>query len=325
MQRAHRFFRFISISLLAVFVALAFIYSCKSSFPVAAQGGGPALAAHWKFDESSGTTASDATGNGSAGVLSNATRVAGRVGSGALDFNGSASVNVTPSVALANVSNNFTISFWAYPRSTHEIDAEGYWWGGVSGQRYALGALYHDPGAGAGVSVGTNGVSVYEHSTNYMPALLVWQGSVTGWTHIAVVYENRQPKLYINGTLVRTGITSYVNPVRAETSTLGSGSYGSFDGKLDDVRIYNGALTASEITTLLSNQPFAAAPIDIPGRIEAENFDDGGEGVGFHDSGLESAQLRDGNKRAFAQLPFLQSAFGQQHCARRLSALYPTC
>ena len=56
--------------------------------------------------------------------------------------------------------------------------------------------------------MGTNGVSVYEHGDSYMPALLVYDTPITGWNHIAVVYTNKQPILYINGILVRTGLTS---------------------------------------------------------------------------------------------------------------------
>ena len=76
-----------------------------------------------------------------------------------------------------------------------------------AGQRYAI-APQHGGDvdyAGAGVSVGTNGISVYEHATDYMPSTLVYDTPISGWTHVAVVYNNGQPNLYINGTWVRTG------------------------------------------------------------------------------------------------------------------------
>ena len=49
--------------------------------------------------------------------------------------------------------------------------------------------------AGVAISVGTNGVSVYEHAEGYMPALLVWEGELIGMNHLTVTYENKQPKL----------------------------------------------------------------------------------------------------------------------------------
>jgi len=49
--------------------------------------------------------------------------------------------------------------------------------------------------ADMGVAVGTNGVAVFEHADNYMPAMLLWQGTISGWTHVAIVYNNRTPSL----------------------------------------------------------------------------------------------------------------------------------
>jgi len=68
--------------------------------------------------------------------------------------------------------------------------------------------VYGTDDSGAGVSVGTNGISVIEHAYGYLPSLLVYDTPITDWTHIVVVYENGQPKLYIKGNLVRTGLQS---------------------------------------------------------------------------------------------------------------------
>jgi len=216
------------------------------------------LVANWKFDEGSGTSASDSTGNGSTGTLQGgASWASGVVGTGSLDFNGtSGSLSVASSSTLTSISNNFTISFWANPRSTHEIDPEGttglY---GVSGQRYVFGPSNsgNSGEAGAGVSVGTNGVSVYEHGPGYMPATLVYQNAVSGWTHVAVVYKDRQPSLYVNGQLVRTGAVSPMATVRAYPWNLGGNSYGYFDGQVDDVRVYSRVLTAGEVGALAAS------------------------------------------------------------------------
>lgn len=134
------------------------------------------LIANWKLDELSGTVINDATGNGSNGTNQGAAWTMGLTGAGALNFNGTDnSVSISSSTALTSVTNNFTLSFWAYPRSAHEIDGEsasGY--SGLSGQRYIFGPSWYDTGTGsarAGISVGTNGVSVYEHAAGYLPAL----------------------------------------------------------------------------------------------------------------------------------------------------------
>ena len=106
--------------------------------------------------------------------------------------------------------------------------------------------------AGAGVSVGTNGISVYELSNGYMPALLVYQAPISGWTHIAVVYENRQPRLYVNGSPVRTGLTSPKPFVHAMPGGIGGRAGGFFQGQIDDVQIYDGVLPGEAIAALAS-------------------------------------------------------------------------
>ena len=102
------------------------------------------------------------------------------------------------------------MEFWAYPTADRASTPESTsGTSGNSGQRYAIypnhggyGPL-SGPNVGAGVSVGTNGISVFEHTGNYIPSLLVYDAPIIGWTHVAVVYTNRQPRLYVNGSLVR--------------------------------------------------------------------------------------------------------------------------
>jgi RHS repeat-associated protein len=208
------------------------------------------LIAYWKFDENSGTTTADSSGNGHTGTLTNGPIWTTGQTSAALSFDGTN--DQVANNGIADVTNNFTLSFWAQPTATHEIDGESTsGFSGTSGQRYAFWPAWYNNGhAGVGVSVGTNGVSVYEHSDNYLPATLVYSGSLSGWTHITIVYENKQPKLYLNGTLVRTGLTSPMSFVNINPFKIGGEVYGYYGGKLDEVRVYNRALSASEVATL---------------------------------------------------------------------------
>ncbi|HZI17267.1 MAG TPA: LamG-like jellyroll fold domain-containing protein, partial [Pyrinomonadaceae bacterium] len=229
----------------------------------AVQGAAPAappeLVAYWRFDAGTGLVAADSSGKNNTGTLHGATWAAGKVGAGAANFNGAGSqVAVDAGAALRNVTNNFTLSFWARPRAAHEIDPEGsnavhY---GTAGQKYAIGAeqgesLYGSADhAGVGVSVGTNGVSVYEHTSNYMPASLVHQAAIDGWTHVTVVYENRVPKLYVNGTHVRTGVAGPKSFLHVVPQGIGGQNYGFFDGEMDEVKIFNGAMTDAQVAAL---------------------------------------------------------------------------
>jgi hypothetical protein len=60
--------------------------------------------------------------------------------------------------------------------------------------------------AGSGLSVGYNGVCVFEHGANYFSPVLTHPTVLKDWTHIAVVYRDGRPRLYLNGVFVKEGL-----------------------------------------------------------------------------------------------------------------------
>jgi len=148
-----------------------------------------------------------------------------------------------------SITNNFTIFVVAYPDAvTHQIDAQTNNAGnsrGTAGQKYILGPKY---GAdlyggteivGAGISVGTNGVSVYEHGPSYLAPLAVYSGS-NGLSAPAIItlnYNNKTPTIFINGTSVQVGLTSLKTSVFPPVQFC-SGDYGAFSGKIGEIIIY---------------------------------------------------------------------------------------
>jgi hypothetical protein len=90
---------------------------------------------------------------------------------------------------------------------------------------------------------------------------------------VTIVYENHIPKLYVDGVLVKTGKASSVANVRPSNGNdinNGFGNYSSsgigngfspsgtppipqFNGSIDEFRIYNRALTQTEISYLASH------------------------------------------------------------------------
>lgn len=198
----------------------------------------------------------------------------------ALTFTGGQQADVTATATnqpplLASVTNNFTIEAWVNPTAPHEIDWEGSYYGGTAGQKYLvfpqMGEAFGDGAqhAGMGISVGTNGISVYEHAGNYMPAVLVWPHTLVGWNHIAVVYENRVPKLFVNGTLVKIGLQvpralpdprSLVHP----STGFGGGVYGNYEGQVDELRIWNSVRTATQLAQQRL-APLTSLPTDLVG------------------------------------------------------------
>lgn len=205
----------------------------------------------------------------------------------ALRFNGRTDFVAMPQTATA--VNSFTIDLWVNPGAEHQVDEEsleGY--AGIDGQRYAVYPSHgtHDWGrghAGVGLSVGTNGVSVYEHAGEYLPAVLVHRQALSGWTRVTLVYRDRTPSLYIDGRLVRTGRRSpqpFVHPSTGDAhpgrmvSGIGGGPYGYYSGDLDNVRIWSIALTDAEIAS-----PQSA--MMLPGLLLSLDMNQSGAGRGL--------------------------------------------
>jgi RHS repeat-associated protein len=170
------------------------------------------------------------------------------------------------SKVMTDISNNFTMELWVNPTTTHQIDAQSASGTlGLAGQTYVIypGSVTTTGEAGAGISVGTNGISVYEMATSYAPPILVWSGTVTGWTHIAVVYTNKVPSLYVNGVFKKTGLTSTKTAVHPGFGFMGNPN-GNFVGGVDEIRIWNVSRTAAELlaafnTTVPTNSTSLAA------------------------------------------------------------------
>lgn len=155
------------------------------------------------------------------------------------------------------VKNSFTYEFLVKPQAAHKIDIESQKsCSGTLGQRYLISAEYggDEDTAGIGVSVGTNGISVYEHSVNYLPATLVFKGFISGWTHVTVVYENRTPSLYIDGEFIKRGLPSTKANVLASGVFGGLDPYGFFIGQLKYIRIWDYPKTAKQIKGILTQE-----------------------------------------------------------------------
>jgi len=149
------------------------------------------------------------------------------------------------------LENTFTWELWARPTEATPDCPEGAE-GNCSGsaQRFAIFPLHGDfnDDAGVGLVIGTNAICVSEHAGFHLPCLLRYDTTITDWVHIAVVMEDRTPRLYVNGTLVRTGVQSARTHAYASWNTIGSGrGLGRFRGDLDEVSLYDRALTDAEI------------------------------------------------------------------------------
>jgi len=199
----------------------------------------------------SGTTWFDLSGNNNTGSLINGpTYNSGNNGNIIFD-NTNDQCNITASSGIS--TNTFTYELWCRPTSTNLQPATESTTGTGAGlgtsQRNVIAPANYGTNSGAGMSVGTNSVVVIEHGNSLLAPMLIYNASIssTAFSHVVAVYNNKQPTLYFNGSFARTGLLSPRTTVYGDYTRVGYGDYGYFSGGIAAVKVYNRALSASEV------------------------------------------------------------------------------
>jgi hypothetical protein len=200
--------------------------------------GTPGLVAAYSFDEGSGTIAADASGTGNNGTVDGATwTTAGRNG-GALSFDGVDDIVSRADNATLDLTR-MTIEAWVRPSALSGwrtvVLKEG-----TDRLAYALYAHDNAPRPAAWINTGEDRFS---EGVTALP--------LNTWTHLAATYDGATLRLYVNGVQVRSrAATGNIVNLPGQLSIGGNNVWGEwFAGILDDVRIYNRALTLAEIQT----------------------------------------------------------------------------
>ncbi len=212
----------------------------------------PALLAWLKFDESGGNTAADATGHGWNGTLVNSPAwVAGHSGN-AVSLNGVNQYVSLPTNVVSSL-NDFSITAWV------KMNARSTWsrvfdFGTGTGNY-----LFLSPAAapaGLRFAITTSG-GAGEQVINDANAL-----STGVWHQVAFTQNAGVGILYVDGAPVGTNNAMTITPSLLGTTTqnwIGRSQYPAdpyLNGVVDDFRIYNGALSPGEITSMVT--PLAA-------------------------------------------------------------------
>jgi hypothetical protein len=205
------------------------------------EGGGPI--AHWRFDEGSGTTAYDSAGDND-GIIYGAAWTSGQIG-GALDFDGEDDYVRTLNNVFTNaqLASGATLSAWFKTDSAAYgliADVEGY---------LNLGINLRDtikPNRLFGTADG--GAHIYFSSSDVTDNV---------WYHAAIVWDGTNTaSLYLDGVNVSSRFSGPPTP-DSKGRPLAIGVHSTmaayFGGIIDDVRVYNRALSAEEIRKLYEN------------------------------------------------------------------------
>ena len=202
------------------------------------------LVSQWDFDENSGDTIYDAKGSHD-GTVYGAAWDDGKFGSSLSFYYNYAVVGEYPT--LQNFSQ-ITISAWVYYTGSPKL-AENY--------DFLVGKELE-------YKIDIDGSNIRFLTSND------WEGSVltsdtalenNQWYHIAAVYDGSEKRIYINGQQDQNTVTTSGSlNVRHHPFTMGAqpndtGYEDYYRGKLDEVRIYDNALTQSQIQALMVPEP----------------------------------------------------------------------
>ena len=209
---------------------------------------GSNLVGWWKLDEGSGSFASDSSGNGNHGSLSGGW-TSGKV-NGAASFDGNTNALSIPSSASINAPRSgMTFAAWVYKRA----DAPGY--AALAGRRTGPGwddlwIFYYN----------ASGSDEYSFGVKTSTEVYVTGPSSTGdlnqWVHLAGVYDGSRIRIYRNGVEVASAAQSGQIPSESTPLYIAAGDNGSYgieehlNAAIDDARLYDRALSATEIQAL---------------------------------------------------------------------------
>jgi hypothetical protein len=197
----------------------------------------PTLAGWWKLDND----VKDSSGNGNNGTITGSpTYAAGKIGS-ALTLNGTADYVDCGAAASLDILKAVTLSVWIKPANFANSAYQTF----VSKGDHAY-CLHHTNG---------NVIEFYIYNTGWRS---INGGPVTStynatWHHVAGTYDGSQLKLYVDGKMAGSTLWTGTIDTATHSVSIGRNSEQSgrlFNGAIDDVRIYRGALPTSEIVKL---------------------------------------------------------------------------
>lgn len=206
------------------------------------------LIGHWRLDEAAGSVAHDDLGGHDGAVLGVAVWTAGQVG-GALELAGASDVEIdwdfTPLTA-----NAVTVAMWVRPNEQRNFD------------RY-IASSWYDPTSGPSgsflIDAGPQGHGVrcsFQIGNAIVDALVPDGVTGSAWHHVACRYDGATLATFLDGAVGATspasgGFRSTASwPLAFGASSMRTNHQNYFTGVIDDVRVYDRALSEGELAAL---------------------------------------------------------------------------
>lgn len=216
------------------------------------------MVGHWKLNETSGSVIFDSSGNGNSGTWTDGANndvaeetIAGQAAT-ALTFDGTDNIITVPHSASLDISTGYTVSGWVYfdsaatgtitPGLISKNTTGGWGSGWVIGRTSAGGNI-----VGGKVRMGAF------HNRD-RTSFSNWNFPVDTWNYITVTWDGNTVKYYLNANLVASDDVTDIPDTSSGDLRIGNGTSlwynNKHHGNIDDLRLYNYALTQTEITSL---------------------------------------------------------------------------
>jgi len=212
----------------------------------------PNLVGWWKLDEGSDTTVLDRSGHGNHGTLRGDPQWVIGYDADALMFDGVDDFVEVPHADILTVDSEVTVMAWIYTERHTGPPGQDYQGIVAKGNTPRSYSLYTQAAGTLHFSTTSEGAYVGSSSTGQVP--------LNEWVHVAAMVANGSHLYYINGEPAGEGGGGITLPGTADTASVvigrtHEGSTRSFLGMIDDVRIYNKALTQDEIEQVMRGDP----------------------------------------------------------------------
>jgi hypothetical protein len=211
---------------------------------------GKAVHTWLKFDEGTGTSAADSSGNGRTGtLLGSAGWGSGRVNS-CLSLNGTSAYCALPADVVKDLSD-FTVSAWVYWNAARTWDRV-FDFGDDTHRYMMLTARGANGLARFAISLGGREGECYVDSNAALPRV--------AWTHVAVTLTGTTCTFYVNGTVTGSSTNMYLQPNQlgsTRNNWIGRSARNEpyFSGRIDEFRIHRFGLSQAQVVALMNGQP----------------------------------------------------------------------
>lgn len=212
------------------------------------------IVAAWSFNEGSGTTAGDSSGNGNDGTIVDAQWVDGRIGK-ALEFDGGEARVEVPALGSFD---ELTIAEWVY--CTGKV---GQWRVLINNEGWKTGDVHHQLHTNNQIEFSING----SPGGNDTFANFAFDDSqLNVWHHLATVYSSEGwIRFYVDGELDAENSWGG-NPAVLDTARIGNWDGRGWQGILDEFIILSVALEESDIQSLMSGG-VEVTPVEPTGKL----------------------------------------------------------